>query len=84
MEHLGRILTPENGWLEYFLVSFWVVSRPIFRCYKYVSFREWLVVCVVGGEFGILGFGTTGPQTTNLPLPIPSMGRTGIFPDMNG
>ena len=29
--------TPENGWLEYFLVSFWG-KRPIFR--GHVSFRE--------------------------------------------
>ena len=24
--------TPENGWLEYFLFSFWGPKRPIFRC----------------------------------------------------
>ena len=32
--------TPENGRLEYFLVSFWGVGWPIFRCELAVSFRE--------------------------------------------
>ena len=33
---------PENGWLEYFLVSFWG-KRPIFRCELAVSFppQQW-------------------------------------------
>ena len=34
--------TPENGWLEYFLLSFWGPKRPIFRCELFISrsFRE--------------------------------------------
>ena len=32
---------PENVWLEYFLVSFWGVKRPIFRGELAVSFKEW-------------------------------------------
>ena len=31
-----NMFAPENGWLEYFLVSFWG-PRPIFRCKLLVS-----------------------------------------------
>ena len=33
-------ISPENEWLEYVLVSFWGVKRPIFRGKLAVSFRE--------------------------------------------
>ena len=37
-------ISPENEWLEYVLVSFWGVKRPIFRGKLAVSFRE-VVLC---------------------------------------
>ena len=33
-------MAPENGWLEYYIVSFWGVKRPIFRGELAVRFRE--------------------------------------------
>ena len=39
-------IAPENGWLEYFLVSFWV-KRPIFRGKLPVSFREEKNICFI-------------------------------------
>ena len=45
-QHLVKISLPEtnskskkNGWLEYFLVSFWD-ARPIFRGFCYIVFGE--------------------------------------------
>ncbi len=42
---------PENGWLEYFFVSFWG-KRPIFRCFA-VSFRE-CTICRICCQAGLL------------------------------